>query len=161
MGSMEKKNFSLTRMCQVDGVLCDPNGHGAFIKKLPVKDIKPCDECAGTGKDEVCRSCKGESEPGKKFVQGRWITCITCKGTQKVKNQECFHCKGTARSYPPHHYVEVDSDGDVIIDDPDEQEEIDALREEIKELDGDYDGRWGKTKLEQELIDLKKLKGVI
>lgn len=160
MAKLETKNFALTRKCQVKSVLCDPRGNGAFIKKLPVKNIEPCESCNGTGKDTVCRSCKKQAKPGEVFVEGRIITCTTCKGTGKVENQDCFHCKGTKRSYPPHHYVEVDRDGDLIIEDEEESNRVEELREQIKALDGDYDGRWSVGKLERELVTLRKVKGV-
>jgi hypothetical protein len=162
MARVETKSFALTRMCLVKGSLCDPKGVGAFIPKLPVNQIEPCPECEGTGKDTVCRSCKHEAKPGERFIQGRIVTCSTCNGTAKVEGQACYYCKGTKRFYPPHHYVEVDSDGDLVIEEEDDENEeiINGLREQIKELNGDYDGRWGATRLEQELVILKKTKGV-
>ena len=174
--TVERKNFVLTRKCQVDGVLQDPKGRGAFINNLPVTQIEPCPECIETpGKNTVCVRCKGE---GRVMLmrggQLESVKCTTCDGTGKNENQKCPYCKGTKRSYPPHHYQEVDAYGDAVFDDEQDQADADAkkeadakkqeadkekikeLRKTLRSMGRDFVSTWGVQKLEEAIILAKK-----
>ena len=90
------------------------------------------------------------------------VPCPACggkiiEGTKKL----CLKCRGTGRIDPPHHFrlasesVEVSKQNDEKAD----VKEIEQLRQEIKDMDGSYDNRWGITRLRQTKITLRKEKG--
>ena len=91
------------------------------------------------------------------------ILCPECDGSGKKDDKVCPYCKGTKRIYPPHHFTEVDSDGDPIeveeVEDNSDEERKEELRAELKSMHKDYDGRWGVEKLEYEVMKAKKETG--
>ena len=88
------------------------------------------------------------------------VPCPDCKG-KPMEKKPCLKCRGTNRSDPPHHFrlesepPEVSKENDRQAD----ETEIEQLRQEIKDLGGSYDNRWGMPRLRQTVITLRKEKG--
>jgi hypothetical protein len=93
---------------------------------------------------------------------GPVIPCPECeKG--KVKNEEgkmeeCFKCKGTARSVPSHHFMPMN--GEVRQEPESEESELDKVRAEFVRLGAAFDKRWNLTTLKNRLVMFKKEQGI-
>ncbi|NIU02031.1 MAG: hypothetical protein GWN01_14315, partial [Nitrosopumilaceae archaeon] len=60
----------------------------------------------------------------------------------------------------PHHFVNFNVEQEKVREDAEkreaeEQQEVTQLKQEIQSLGGDFDGRWGKVRLQQELHNLR------
>lgn len=98
---------------------------------------------------------------------GDEIPCDFCNGQKTVNGADCPKCKGAGREIPPHHFKRIETkDNGLQADTPPAPEdtaeisERDQVRAEIRSLDGDYDPRWGVSRLKNYLVNLKKRKGV-
>ena len=90
---------------------------------------------------------------------GDVVKCSECDGKGKIKDAPCPRCKGTGRSVPPHHFIELNPVAEakaVAEKEKSEAEEIDEIRAEMEAIGAAYDRRWKLPKMRDALIAAKK-----
>ena len=94
------------------------------------------------------------------------VPCPACDKTSHPQEFEtirklCLKCRGTGRSDPPHHFRLASEPAEVSKQNDEKADvtEIEQLRQDIKDMGGSYDNRWGIMRLRQTIITLKKEKG--